>query len=49
MESQSNEHETEMETADPHVVEIIDVYLTDGRHLRFNSTDQNLQCVDFQD
>jgi hypothetical protein len=36
-----------MESKTPEVIEIYDIFLTDGTHLRFNSTSEDRQFVDF--
>ena len=47
MENLSNDYQQEQKSSDPEVIEIYDLFLTDGTHLRFNSSSQDLLLVDF--
>jgi len=47
MEQLSQEYKNEMEKPSPEVIEIFDLFLTDGTHLRFNSSGEDRQFVDF--
>jgi hypothetical protein len=38
-----------MESRTPQVIEIYDIFLTDGTHLRFNSSGEDRQFVDFEE
>ncbi len=49
MESVSNDYQQEQESRSPEVIEVYDLFLTDGTHLRFNSSSQDLQLVDFEE
>ncbi len=49
MESTSQDYKAEMENSAPEVIEIYDIFLTDGTHLRYTSYDQDINCVDFEE
>ncbi len=49
MENVSNDYQQEQESRSPEVIEVYDLFLTDGTHLRFNSSSQDLQLVDFEE
>ncbi len=47
METVSNDYQQEQKSSNLEVIEIYDLFLTDGTHLRFNSSSQDLSLVDF--
>lgn len=47
MEELSPEYEDQMKASATDVIEIFDIFLTDGTHLRFNSSSQDMQFVDY--
>ena len=47
MEELTPEYEKQMQAAATDVIEIFDIFLTDGTHLRFNSSSQDMEFVDF--
>ncbi len=49
MEELSPEYEDRMKASATDVIEIFDIFLTDGTHMRFNSSSYNMQFVDFEE
>ncbi|MBI5789284.1 MAG: hypothetical protein HZA78_10560 [Candidatus Schekmanbacteria bacterium] len=49
MENLSQDYQTEQKSTQPEVIEVYDLYLTDGTHLRFNSASLDLELVDFEE
>jgi predicted heme/steroid binding protein len=49
MEQLTQDYKDEMTSRAPQVVEIYDIFLTDGTHLRLNSSGQDMQFVDFEE
>ena len=48
-ETVSNDYEQEQQSATPDLVEIYDIFLTDGTHLRFTSDSGDGSYVDFEE
>ncbi len=47
MENPSQEYKKQLQEPVLEIIEVYDVFLTDGTHLRFNSSSQDLELVDF--
>lgn len=45
----SNEFDQEQKSSTPDLIEIYDIFLTDGTHLRFSSDSEDGEYVDFEE
>ncbi len=49
MEDLTPEYEKQMKAQATDIIELFDIFLTDGTHLRFNSANQDIQLIDFEE